>query len=173
MGQKICELKYPHFSFNHRRERSILQNTVCAKSPVRCICYSIIASPLGITAPCSFFLCVGPCLRMLRTKFHHPQTKTFCLRGDIVDRTTERKSLDSTVWSDFRSVVRSTVPPLTEKVFVWGWWNLVHSILRQGPTQKKNYRALWHPGVFLLKHIHRTGLLAHTVSDGNAQFHGR
>ena len=71
-------------------------HTVCAKSPVRCICYSIIASPLGITAPCSFFLCVGPWLRMLRTKFHHPQTKTFCLRGDLVDCTTERKSLDST-----------------------------------------------------------------------------
>ena len=51
--------------------------------------YVIIASPLGITAPCSFFLCVGLPLWMLLTKFHQPQTKTFCLRGDIVDRTTE------------------------------------------------------------------------------------
>ena len=58
--------------------------------------YVIIASPLGITAPCSFFLCVGLPLWMLLTKFHQPQTKTFCLRGDIVDRTIEWKSLDST-----------------------------------------------------------------------------
>ena len=33
---------------------------------------------------------------MLLTKFHQPPTKTFCLRGDLVDCTTERKSLDST-----------------------------------------------------------------------------
>ena len=54
----------------------------------------IIASPLGITAPCSFFLCVGLYLCMLQTKFHTPQTKTFCLRGDTVDLTKEQKSLD-------------------------------------------------------------------------------
>ena len=75
---------------------SFLELKHTAKSPGRC--NVIIASPLGITAPCSFFLCVGLPLWMLLTKFHQPQTKTLCLRCDIVDRTTERKSLDSRQW---------------------------------------------------------------------------
>ena len=47
--------------------------------------YVIIASPLGITAPCSFFLCVGLPLWMLLTKFHHPQTKTFCINKRFIN----------------------------------------------------------------------------------------
>ena len=45
------------------------------------------------------------------------------------------------LWSDFRSVVRSTISPLRQKVFVWGWWNLVSSIQRRGPTQRKKLQG--------------------------------
>ena len=45
------------------------------------------------------------------------------------------------LWSDFCSVVRSTISPLRQKVFVWGWWNLVSSIQRHRPTQRKKLQG--------------------------------
>ena len=46
----------------------------------------IIASSLRITAPCSFFLCVGVSLGKLPTKFHYRRSKTVNLRPNMVDR---------------------------------------------------------------------------------------
>ena len=46
----------------------------------------VVASSLGVAAPCSFFLCVGVSLGKLPTKFHYRGSGTVGLGPNMVDR---------------------------------------------------------------------------------------
>ena len=96
---------------------------------------------------------------MLLTKFHQPQTKTSCLRGDIVDCTKERKSLDSRQWKrkdwTFLRTPRELLLSSGRPRCLW----------RTSGSSSRCMRGPWGVSWALLRHLQRTLCWGWTTSS--------
>ena len=101
----------------------------------------IIVSSLGVTVPCSFFCQLCMSIRTLHKKFHGLWAKIVNLRANTRDRIQIQKQLYANKSSYFGDWIRSTIFGLKLTVFDLGQRNLVGSIPRNTPTQRKKLQG--------------------------------
>ena len=78
--------------------------------------YILITLPLFVSESCGLFLCVPVYLRLLHTKFHRLQMKTFCLRACKKDR---MGSLQYTYCKYLREYYENTMDARKNAVFTY------------------------------------------------------
>ena len=123
-------------------------------------------APKVLSSVCICYNCITPGYHSAHP--HHPQTKTFCLGGDIVDCTTERKSLDSRQWKrkdQTKNLVESMLRRLqavidSSMAMATSPSTSLSSCTTMGPFQGQNHINKRFINLFLMDW---PGLLVHTV----------